>query len=230
MKSTQSIFILSLLIGSQAQPSPRSPGCDLCVQIVTAIDDFITDASTEQDIIDFVEGLCATLGWPLDSLCESMVESYIPEIIDGLVSGNLNPGDVCRSIGMCEADETTHLPDHTTTWWEGACTGGDDCCNGECGVGEGDCDDNDDCAGNLLCGDNNCIGLTFEGSDDCCYEGPHCHGADDCCDGQCGEGEGDCDWDSDCAGFLVCGSANCVGQGFDDSDDCCKKPWGHMIL
>ena len=50
-----------------------------------------------------------------------------------------------------------------------ACTGGDDCCNGECGVGEVDCDDNDDFAGNLLCGSNNCIGLTFEGSDDCCY-------------------------------------------------------------
>ena len=43
------------------------------------------------------------------------------------------------------------------------------CCNGECGVGEGDCDDNDDCASNLLCGSNNCIGLTFEGRDDCCY-------------------------------------------------------------
>ena len=57
MKSIQtiffSIFSLSLLLGSWA--NPRSPGCDLCVQIVTAIDDFITDASTEQDIIDFVE-------------------------------------------------------------------------------------------------------------------------------------------------------------------------------
>ena len=59
MKSIQimfvSIFSLSLLLGSWA--SPRSPGCDLCIQIVTAIDDFITDASTEQDIIDFVEGV-----------------------------------------------------------------------------------------------------------------------------------------------------------------------------
>ena len=50
-----SISSLSLLLGSWA--SPRSPGCDLCVQIVTARDDFITDASTEQDIIDFVEGV-----------------------------------------------------------------------------------------------------------------------------------------------------------------------------
>ena len=36
-------------------------------------------------------------------------------------------------------------------------------------MGEGDCDHDDDCAGNLLCGDNNCVGLTFDGSDDCCY-------------------------------------------------------------
>ena len=86
------------------------------------------------------------------------------------------------------------------------------------------------------------VGLTFDGNDDCCYvsnkflvggcffvlplcqAGPQCHGADDCCDGQCGEGEGDCDWDSDCYGFLVCGSANCVGQGFEENDDCCEKP------
>ena len=59
MKSIQtiffSIFSLSLLLGSWA--NPRSPGCDLCVQIVTAIDDFITDASTEQDSVDYVEGV-----------------------------------------------------------------------------------------------------------------------------------------------------------------------------
>ena len=48
-----------------------------------------------------------------------MVESYIPSIIDGLVNDNLNPGDVCRAIGMCEEDETTNKPDKTTTWWEG---------------------------------------------------------------------------------------------------------------
>ena len=48
-----------------------------------------------------------------------MLESYIPSIIDGLVDGNLNPGDVCESIGMCEASESTHPQEHTTTWWDG---------------------------------------------------------------------------------------------------------------
>ena len=57
------VVILSLTLPQKSQAlealealeAAGSPGCDLCVQIVTAIDDFITDASTEQDIIDFVE-------------------------------------------------------------------------------------------------------------------------------------------------------------------------------
>ena len=37
--------------------------------------------------------------------------------------------------------------------------------NTPCGVAEGDCDDDSDCAGDLVCGDNNC---GWPGSDDCC--------------------------------------------------------------
>ena len=48
------------------------------------------------------------------------------------------------------------------TYQEARGYGGDDCCKGDCGVGEGDFD-----AGNLVWGRNNCIGRTFE-SDDCC--------------------------------------------------------------
>ena len=61
-------------------------------------------------------------------------------------------------------------------------------------------------------------------------------GGDDCCgrtwmQGQwlatyrCGEGEGDCDWNSDCLPGLRCGSNNCRGNSalLDSSDDCCVK-------
>ena len=49
------------------------------------------------------------------------MESYIPDIIDGLVNNNLEPGSVCQAIGLCEAGETTHPSQHntTTTWWDG---------------------------------------------------------------------------------------------------------------
>merc|ERR1712059_52567 len=60
----------------------------------------------------------------------------------------------------------------TTVW--GACNGGDACCKGQCGLGEGDCDSDDDCGINLVCGSNNCIHLftgdrsSFDSTDDCC--------------------------------------------------------------
>jgi len=53
------------------------------------------------------------------------------------------------------------------------CKGDDDCCNGrQCGINEGDCDSDIHCAGTLICGNDNCEGDGFDGTDDCCYEGP----------------------------------------------------------
>ena len=38
---------------------------------------------------------------------------------------------------------------------------------------------------------------------------------------QCADGEGDCDYDGDCLSG-ICGTDNCVGEGFDSTDDCCE--------
>ena len=58
------------------------------------------------------------------------------------------------------------------TTWLG--TGNKDCCKGSqpCGKGEGDCDQDNDCAGSLVCGENNCgWGMDPGGNlDDCCEE------------------------------------------------------------
>ena len=53
-----------------------------------------------------------------------------------------------------------------------------------------------------------------------------CNGGDSCCssDNMCGDGEGDCDYDGDCISG-VCGTDNCVGEGFDSTDDCCIGPF-----
>ena len=41
-----------------------------------------------------------------------------------------------------------------------------------------------------------------------------CRGGEHCCqrDNQCGEGEGDCNTDEECAGMLECGDNNCGDQ------------------
>ena len=42
-----------------------------------------------------------------------------------------------------------------------------------CGVGEGDCDDDSECAGPLVCGTDNC---PWGDADDCCMQpGMHVH-------------------------------------------------------
>ena len=57
------------------------------------------------------------------------------------------------------------------------CIGGDDCCTttNPCNVGEGDCDSDIQCLGDLKCGENNnfddnCVGEGFDATDDCCYD------------------------------------------------------------
>ena len=55
----------------------------------------------------------------------------------------------------------------------GGCNGADSCCtpDNQCNVGEGDCDTDKDCQPGLTCGTDNCIGASFEATDDCCYSG-----------------------------------------------------------
>ena len=50
------------------------------------------------------------------------------------------------------------------------------------------------------------------------------NGGGACCTSshQCGIGEGDCDYDHDCAGNLKCGENNC-DSGFPDDYDCCHN-------
>ena len=56
-----------------------------------------------------------------------------------------------------------------------------------------------------------------------------CNGQNTCCHGLtstrlCNVGEGDCDFDRHCLPGLMCGNKNCIGEGFDPSDDCCYDP------
>ena len=53
------IFLLSF--SEQSHGRERIGACELCKEIVTAIDDFLTDGSTEQEIIDAITGVGSNL-------------------------------------------------------------------------------------------------------------------------------------------------------------------------
>jgi hypothetical protein len=81
------------------------------------------------------------------------------------ISGNL------RSVGG-DTEVITGSP----------CSGGDSCCDskiGGCLTGEGDCDKDSHCAGDLVCGVDNCYGIGFDSTDDCCKSTVPVPGPDD---------------------------------------------------
>ena len=110
------------------------------------------------------------------------------------------------------------------------------CCSEDqpCGENQGDCDDDDECSAGLYCAKNQC-GPTFYQGADCCKPidsfvlTSKCDGGtkgqmEECCDEdwRCGEGQGDCDDDDDCAPGLKCGKNNC-DSNFYRGADCCYK-------
>merc|ERR1712165_250203 len=100
------VFSLLVILGlsQAANKQPKDLLCDVCIDVVTDIDEWLTSDQTMEDIIHFVEGLCSALGAidpTLETLCKSLIEAQLPDIISGLVDDNLNPAEVCASIGMC---------------------------------------------------------------------------------------------------------------------------------
>ena len=98
-----------------------------------------------------------------------------------------------------------------------------------CDEGEGDCDNDRECDGSLVCGKNNCntdFDLDYDVSVnmDCCRQ-PRVMDWEWCSsDNKCGHGEGDCDSDDECETGTTCGTNNCLtlGTSTNEYKDCCE--------
>ena len=109
-----------------------------------------------------------------------------------------------------------------------------------CTLGEGDCDNNAECEGSLVCGRENCASgssgldcctMTCTNDTDClnqecnidfnyCHLDSYSTDWSKCSQGSpCANGDGDCDHDSDCDGKLICGNNNC--EDGPTGMDCC---------
>ena len=103
-----------------------------------------------------------------------------------------------------------------------------------CDEGQGDCDFDSDCAQGLICAQDVGAKYGWTPSRDVCEQpgGGGCPafvpGPDACSTAgcPCDEGQGDCDFDSDCAQGLICAQDVGAKYGWTPSRDVCEQPGG----
>ena len=117
MKATLIVLLAGLCMASAIPAKKVSPvvtykqamraksiGCDICTFVVTEIDKILAMSETEQQVIDAIEQLCAQLDniFPgASASCNALVETYLPQIIDGLINNQLAPAAVCGTLTLC---------------------------------------------------------------------------------------------------------------------------------
>merc|ERR1739848_314489 len=84
----------------------KSIQCDICKLMVTEIDNIIISATTNEEAIQWIQNLCGSLDgvFPgFGATCNNFVETYLPQIIEGIVNNQLSPSSVCQTLQMCSA-------------------------------------------------------------------------------------------------------------------------------
>merc|ERR1712045_153527 len=82
----------------------KSVGCDICTLVVTEIDKLLAADETMDSVVEFVEQLCGAIDGLIPgagATCNALVESYLPQIIEGLINNQLSPASVCGLLTLC---------------------------------------------------------------------------------------------------------------------------------
>merc|ERR1712142_465827 len=81
-RAIMKVLILVACLAAVAFAQPRNQlTCDICTDIMTDLDNFITSDTTEQEIIDFVKEICHALGQLIsgfEATCNLLVTSQLP--------------------------------------------------------------------------------------------------------------------------------------------------------
>jgi len=74
--------------------------CTICKLVMTQIENLLTQNASQAQIIKYIDDhVCKPLG-PLDSICETLMNTYGPQAIK-LLANKVDPEKVCEIIGMC---------------------------------------------------------------------------------------------------------------------------------
>jgi saposin len=75
--------------------------CNICKTIVDKVIEVIKSTTVESEVIAKVEVLCAKFPAPYNTLCNTLVEQYVPQMIEWAAQG-LESIEICKKIKMCK--------------------------------------------------------------------------------------------------------------------------------
>ena len=116
MKSRALLLLASLALAGAEVARVEVEGeetCQLCVDLVGAVEEWVEAGDTIDQIVEKVEQLCPQLGIPV-SICESLIESWLPIIITDVIEQFLPPCAICYGLRLCETSAEDCVQGATT--------------------------------------------------------------------------------------------------------------------
>ncbi|MEB3184429.1 MAG: C1 family peptidase [Cyanobacteriota bacterium] len=110
--------------------------CSLCEWIAGEAEQLLASNYTLEKMETFLDNLCNNLGQKLSPLCTSLVQEYLPLIIE-FIGSELSPQQICQKISLCPSGSDVQ---EDCCWNGNCCHGMEYCCT--------------DCSGSCVCSVN----------------------------------------------------------------------------
>merc|ERR1711890_30490 len=94
-------FLLATALAAKTKTDTKGLACDICMDVITDLDNFLTDDTTQEEILSFVKELCHLLGRILGDNFESQCNAMFDENLPAIVNDNMNPTEICTMITAC---------------------------------------------------------------------------------------------------------------------------------
>merc|ERR1712223_403131 len=79
---------------------PKGFTCDLCVNLLTEIENIMEDQTIDDAIAHAVENLCLPIIWAFEP-CYKIVEACLPDLIEAFVNELVPPREFCELLFIC---------------------------------------------------------------------------------------------------------------------------------
>lgn len=83
----------------------QGPVCQVCQLVITYVENLVAQNNTIAAIEAEVDQLCAALPSPLNGACTSLVNQYLPQMVQWIINKE-NPAAFCASVGLCTSSKT----------------------------------------------------------------------------------------------------------------------------